>query len=324
MKKILLNEEQIKRFSHILDNSFEIDNKIEGFLVERKNWRIFQLLTERIISSDVLEKTQELMRNFEDYIANNKLKHGEQEYTVKTQICNIDLTFTFYFSNGFETVDDKWECEGRSFLIGGILPVASVSTVLFKGRFQNGLVRSKTEEAVIHEINHVYQELKKKYNHSMLMSKANTDIYSDNPYQQQLANIVYAGNTTEQISMCNELYVAITNTIKKGIPYNKEKQNAFKWLDKLYTAKKFLEENRDNPKLLQTIKRYTEDKTLDYKNINKTDIGIWKYKKFKNRCNTAIEEFEARIKHTIAKALTDLVEDGTMETYNVIDTQFFL
>ena len=321
---MILSETQIKNIEDKFNERFEIDNRIDESCVKVTNRRVLNLLIERIVSSDVLEKTREIMDSFEKWLSSDKIQYGDGNHTIRTKLCGVDYSLTFHFKNSDKPSENGFVSEGWSGLIGGTMPVASVNTILYKGRFQNNSIRFETEKSVMHETNHIYQQLKSKYEHGIIMAKANDGLMSNNECIRHLSNVIYASNTTEQDAMCNELYLSVIHTVKDGETYDKRQQAAFIWLYKLYAAKKYIEANRNNPELINAVNEYLKDSTLNSYNRKRNDVGVWKYKKFKNRCNAAIEEMENKIAWAIGKALRDMADDEILKEYNPLNAEFFL
>lgn len=146
-----------------------------------------------------------------------------------------------------------------------------------------------------HEISHIFQQecTKQEYPNSEIYAKASSDIHSTNTIDRTLAEIIYLSNPVEQDAYVNGMYGELMEKIKNGkLPIDKKELSAYRELIRLYKAYQGLTENKTNPEMLSKLSVY------------KAQYG-WGYKKFKNRCETAIKEFERKIARTMDKAQKD-------------------
>ena len=139
-----------------------------------------------------------------------------------------------------------------------------------------------------HEISHMYQQdmAKKTYGNQEIYNVAALYLQSESEYEQALAWIVYAGNTTEQDAAVNGLYASICRHIKDGeFPMHIDEAHAYLMLANLHKAFAFITAHKNSPKLKSSL--------MLYKNFG------WGFKKFRYRAAAAIKEMERKISRTL-------------------------
>lgn len=156
-----------------------------------------------------------------------------------------------------------------------------------------------------HEVNHVFeQDMVRKTCYSQASLEAKSMIYDKNINNRVLGIIAYISDPFEQQGMINGMYAFINQCKKDGsLPVNVSKIDAYQQLAKLYAAKNFMEDHKNDENLLKSI--HPEER-----------IGFgWTRRKFRNRAKEGIKNLELKIQRTLKKCK----EDGLSENGIVVE-----
>ncbi len=325
--KISELESQLKTIDNTVFNEIGLlleDKKSDNVRKER----LFELLTEGVVSQEVLSCTSEVMDGFFEKF--NKRAKGANEGTesINGTLGNKNITVAFHWKN--ELGKDKvYNPEGTSvYRYGGRIILINIDFCLYRNSFKDNFYRNELERTLMHELNHVFKQLMMghRYYNGEIMAVAASNINSNDIYKRMLAHILYASSESEQNAMCTELYRLC---IQEGEPLggfkNGVKPTAYQWLENLYKAHDFLIKHKNDPELIKVIKEYSnieqrdpkskfEDTFLPKERKEKPfDKGIWNFKKFKQRSDAAIKSFEEKICKALKKAKREMLG----ETYSM-------
>ena len=314
-----------------------IDNTVFseiGLLLEDKKscdvrkHRLFELLTEGVVSKEVLSCTSEVMDSFIGKFGKRIKGTNEGTESINGTLGNKNITVSFHWKNELDK-DKVYNPEGASvYRYGGRIILINIDFFLYRNSFKDNFYRNELERTLMHELNHVFEQLMMghRYYNGEIMAVAASNINSNDIYKRMLAHILYASSESEQNAMCTELYRLC---IQEGEPLggfkNGVKPTAYQWLENLYKAHDFLIKYKNDPELIKAIKEYSnieqrdpkskfEDTFLPKERKEKPfDKGIWNFKKFKQRSDAAIKSFEEKICKALKKAKREMLG----ETYSM-------
>lgn len=168
-------------------------------------------------------------------------------------------------------------------------------------------------DSIFHELNHLFQQInaQKMYPNSQIYSKAYSNLKSNIKEKQIPAYIIYISQTSEQDSFANGLYGYLTqNMVIKPTINDISKSPAYERLTELKNDIKFIENNKDNKLLINSLKEYNLD--IDY---------------LLKIANNALNSFLRKIGKTIIKVKEDFLSEGvnfTVSTRYNANLDFFL
>lgn len=275
------------------------------------------LLLESIVSDEVLECTDEMFKQFLNEFNNRSKERTDGNINVSGKLGEKSINATLSWTNCVN-IEDVTPPEGESIYRGkGLLILVNITFCLYKNSIKGGKYLDEIERALLHEVNHVFEQMTSGfgYFHGEVMAVAKTYLHSKNVYDRMLAHIIYASDESEQNAMCAELYrhcVQERNLLNRNGQYE-IKPSAYEWLENLYIAHDFLIKHRNDVQMKDALRKYSNvserdprefinDKYQFPRTKKPYDRPMWDYKKFKQRSDAAINRFEKRIAQTLKKA----------------------
>lgn len=159
-------------------------------------------------------------------------------------------------------------------------------------------VDNEMYDTIGHEFEHVYQNvlMGKQFGNRNIYGIAISNIYSKNPYDRNLAHIIYASTKSEQEGFINGFYSQFANGGLNTLDIDKEIENSECgiWLKNLYSAYQFLKQHNDE---------YMKEAIRKYKNVK----DYYNYKYFLYIARNNIKNLERRIARLTYKIKNDIM-----------------
>lgn len=229
------------------------------------------------------------------FVASKFIKTGKFEFN---SCDNKNTTFNVYwFAYFFDSIGEynnyvKSHGRGSNYVMYGIKTVR-VTLFYIDGK----PINNKMYDIIGHELEHAYQNILmgKEFGNKKIYAIAISNIYSKNPYDRNLAGIIYASTKSEQEGIINGFYSQFANGGLNTLDIDKEIENSACgiWLKYLYSAYQFLKEHNDE---------YMKEAIRKYKNVK----DYYNYKYFLYIARNGIKSFERRIARLTYKIKQDI------------------